>query len=919
MMPSVLSLAFAGGLLLAAPEAPRSRVDVSPPAVSGATRHVARGADLQEVLDAAQPGDEIVLPAGETFTGPFVLPAKSGTGWISIRSDAPPSLLPPGVRVRPALAGWMAKLESAVGPVLTTEAGAHHYRLVGLELRPRPGAFLMNLVLLGLNESTLAELPHHIVFDRCYLHGDPSRGSRRGIALNGAHLAVINSFLADFKEESAESQALAGWNGSGPFLIENDTLEAAGENVLFGGADPRVPGLVPSDIEVLRNHIRKPLSWREGQAGYAGTHWMVKNLLELKNARRVRIAGNLLENNWAEAQNGFAVLFTPRNQEHGAPWSAVEDVVFEDNRVRHVGGGINVLGHDDNAPSQGARRIAIRNSLFEDVGEGWGGRGTLLQLLEGADDVEASHLTALQSGSIVVAEGAPHSGFVLRDTIVSHNEYGLIGTGTAPGQSTLERYFPGGVFRGNVIVGGAAAALPSGNRFPANLDDVGFVGWRQGDYHLGKNSPYRGAASDGNDVGADVDALPAPDDEATLLVPAPPAPPPAPAAGRGLPVAAVGFWFAVLLLGYIHLGYPLLLRLWAAGRRRPVQRAPVEPLVSVVVVAHNEGDRIDSRLSNLLALDYAPGRSEIILASDGSSDDTVARARAYEDAGVRVLAFPLRRGKPSVLDEVVPACRGEIVVLADARQSFDPGALRALVAPFADPTVGAVSGELVLQRDGDVRTVGEGVGFYWRWEKAIRAAESALDSMVGATGAIYAIRRELFEPIPADTVLDDGVVPLHVVRRGYRVVFEPGARAYDRPASSAAEEMSRKVRTIAGCFQLFWREPWLLVPFRNRLWLQTLSHKALRLLTPLLLGAALLANLTLALEPFYFLLLLAQGCFYGAAFLGFSLRGRRGTSPFLSVPCVFCLLAWATVLGFARFMGGRQAVTWQRATPAGSH
>src|SRR5712692_3099852 len=251
------------------------------------------------------------------------------------------------------------------------------------------------------------------------------------------------------------------------------------------------------------------------------------------------------------------------------------------------------------------------------------------------------------------------------------------------------------------------------------------------------------------------------------------------------------FWTALLLLGYLYIGYPIAAWLRALLCPRSHARAAAEPFVTVMVVAYNEEDRIDARLENLLALDYPRDRLEIVLASDGSTDETVDRACRYEDAGVRVRAFAERRGKAAVLNDLVPSARGQIVVLADARQRFEPGAVRALVANFADLTVGAVSGELMLTPTRAGAAVGEGACFYWRYEKFIRRSESRATSTVGATGAIYAIRRTLFEPIPEDTILDDVLIPLRMIRRGYRTLLEPDARAYDLPPTTARQEFTR--------------------------------------------------------------------------------------------------------------------------------
>jgi cellulose synthase/poly-beta-1,6-N-acetylglucosamine synthase-like glycosyltransferase len=373
------------------------------------------------------------------------------------------------------------------------------------------------------------------------------------------------------------------------------------------------------------------------------------------------------------------------------------------------------------------------------------------------------------------------------------------------------------------------------------------------------------------------------------------------------------FWSAAVLFAYVHAGYPILIRVLARLRPRPPARADILPTVSVVVVAHDEGRRVRGRLENLLCLDYPRDRLEIVLGSDGSADDTVDQARAFGKDAVRVAAFPERRGKAAVLDDLVPLCRGDIVVLADARQWFEPQALRRLVRAFADPRVGAVSGALILDRGAADAPIGAGVGFYWRRESALRRAESLVDSTVGATGAFYALRRTLFRPIARDTILDDVLIPMRIMRRGYRVLYEPEARAHDRPAHSASAERARKIRTIAGNFQLFARETWILNPLRNRLWLQTVSHKGLRLLGPLLLAALLVSSLALVARPFFAAALTVQVLFYAAGLAGGRIRAGGRRLSFLAVPAVVCLLSWATVVAFARVVAGRQSVTWDRA------
>jgi GT2 family glycosyltransferase len=906
------------------PEGPRESVDAA--TIPRTTRRiqVPKGGDLQRALDQAQPGDHIELENGATYQGRYRLRHKQGDGWIVVTSAAAGGLPAPGERVNPSQAPRMAKLRASSGAVITADAGAHHYRFVGVEISPSDGTWLNTLVQLGDDQDDPARLPHHIVFDRCYLHGDPKKGSRRGIALNSRHSAVINSYLADFKEVGADSQAIAGWNGPGPFTISNNYLEAAGENVMFGGADPAIQGLVPSDIHVTHNHLAKPLRWRKEHQDFEGTPWTVKNLFELKNARRVVIDGNLFEYNWPDAQNGFAILLTVRNQSGNAPWSVVEDVVFANNLVRHAAAGINILGRDDNYPSEQTRRIAIRGNLFVDIGGRWGS-GRLFQLLDGTLDISISHNTAFQSGSAVFGgDHAPHAGFVFENNVVLHNQYGISGSGTGTGRPTLERYFPGAVVRRNLLVGGDATIYPRDNFFPATLDQAGFLEGTDGAYRRSPTRRYRGAATDGLDIGADVEAVTSAMDRVSNE-----------RGGRTtaalwqlgtLRLGGLGgwaldgrlevlFWAALFLLAYVYAGYPLVAWLRSTLLPRHHVRAPAEPTVSIVVAAHNEADRIEARIENLLALDYPAGRREIIVGSDGSTDETVFRASRYGDAGVRVEAFRAWRGKSAVLNELVLGSTAEIILFADARQRFDRGVLRILVSHFADPTVGAVSGELMLAGDGPGTSIGRGTSFYWRYEKFIRFHESRAASTVGATGAIYAIRRALFEPIPNDTILDDVLIPLRIVRQGYSVQFAPEARAFDAVSATAHQECVRKVRTIAGTFQLFARERWLLNPLRNPVWFQAISHKGLRLALPALHATVLAANLALTDGVLYLCALGAQLGFYAAAILGHAFRHARRRPIVLTVPYAMCVMLWATVAGFARFIAHRQLVTWEQSAP----
>jgi poly-beta-1,6-N-acetyl-D-glucosamine synthase len=369
------------------------------------------------------------------------------------------------------------------------------------------------------------------------------------------------------------------------------------------------------------------------------------------------------------------------------------------------------------------------------------------------------------------------------------------------------------------------------------------------------------------------------------------------------------FWSAAFLIAYTYVGYAGWLWLRARLRPWPVLRAQQEPYLSVVMVVRDEERWIESKLRNLLEMDYPQARYQIVVVSDGSTDRTDAILREHAgDARVQVLMNQLSRGKASGLNDAISLAAGEVIVFTDARQKFESGAVRLLMESFADPEVGCVSGALMLG-DPESGEAAKGMGIYWRIEKQIRELESESGSVVGATGAIYAVRRELLVEVPEGTILDDVYIPMQVARQGKRVIFEPRARAWDSPDLGADREFSRKVRTLSGNYQLVQLAPWLLRG-ENPLRFEFISHKLLRLVVPFALAGLLVASIAQS-GPIYRSALVLQAVFYGLSLLA-GLRLSAGPLARLSdAALTFVVLNSAAAVAFVNFVTGRKVV-WIR-------
>ena len=467
---------------------------------------LAANGDLQRAIDRAKPGDTIVLEAGQVYEGPITLPVKSGSEFVTIQSSRI-SELPEGVRVTPSQANLLAKLTSAEksAAVVKTDAGAHHYKFIGIEFSTANAEVVVHdLIRFGDAATTsLDDVPHHLVIDRSYIHGFPTQDVQRGISLNSAATDITNSYISDIHGKGYDTQAICGWNGPGPFKIINNYLEAAGENIMFGGSDPKIRDLVPADIEIRDNYLFKPLSWKQGDPSYGGHHWSVKNLFELKSARRVTIDRNIFENNWVDAQAGPAILFTVRNQDGKAPWSTIEDVTFTNNILKNSPAALNLLGKDNLQPSQRARGLKITNNLFLNIS------GTFLTM-SGYQDVTIANNTHIQNGNIMTLYGDPSPGFVYQKNVTVRDSkgYGVKGDATGEGTIALNMFTPSATFTDNVIVGASSSGYPAKNFYPSSIGEVKFVDPEKGDFRLDPASRFSRPASAGGLIGVNPAQLP---------------------------------------------------------------------------------------------------------------------------------------------------------------------------------------------------------------------------------------------------------------------------------------------------------------------------------------------------------------------------------------------------------------------------
>jgi hypothetical protein len=464
--------------------------------------------DLQLAINAATPGATIQIPDNERCVGNFVID-----------------------KALTIIGGVDSKILAAMGnefPAIYVPPGTGPVVLRKLNITVQDSVMKIGDIIrfggatLDTGQISADKCPQGLWLDGCDVFGRPNLESQRGISANGLNLKITKSKVREIHARGYDTQAVCSWNGPGPFTFEDSYFEAAGENVMFGGSPPIISGLIHQNIVIRRCVFFKPQSWR-------GV-WTVKNLFELKNARNVLVDGCVFDGCWTDAQTGRALQFTPRPSDSGLA-ALIEDVQFLNSVIRNTGAGANILGADESnngtVPTDTRlKRLRIANCVFEIDGAKFGSDGVFLVITNKTEDVTVENCTVVHTGNVISSDYAPNTGFVYRSNISRHNTYGVFGSGMSTGNPSLQQYFPGAVFTGNVMTKEGVAPsnvetlYPTGNFFPTSLAEVGFVDLAAGDYHLIDSSPYKGA-------GADIEAIKAAQG-GTTTTPLPTPPPPAP-------------------------------------------------------------------------------------------------------------------------------------------------------------------------------------------------------------------------------------------------------------------------------------------------------------------------------------------------------------------------------------------------------
>ncbi len=391
-------------------------------------------------------------------------------------------------------------------------------------------------------------------------------------------------------------------------------------------------------------------------------------------------------------------------------------------------------------------------------------------------------------------------------------------------------------------------------------------------------------------------------------------------------MTAILFWASVFAVFYVYAGYPMMLTALARVRK-PIDYAsqpPYRPTVTLIIAAYNEQAVIGGKLDNTLASGYPEERLQIIVAADGSDDQTVPIVQGYADRGVALSYSPERLGKSAAINRAMSMAKGEVIIFSDANNHYEHQTLTRLVQPFTDPGVGAVSGAKVIRsEDGQL---GEAEGAYWKYESFIKRQETRLGSCTAVAGEILAVRRGLVAPIPDRVINDDFYLAMHVLRRGFRIVYEPGARSVERGSLTERDEAMRRARIVAGRYQAMRMSPRCLPWWRPVVVWQVLSHKFARPLVPIFMIGALVANLVAVaapprtgddgfwrlVEPYNWIALGLQGLFYMTALLGTFVKGRGVFARIVYIPSFLVRSNLAALIGLFRFVSGRQTPIWQR-------